>query len=261
MKRLKDTVTLITGTGDGIGRGIAIAFAREGAKLAVCDVHAEALGETERMLRKVTPDVVGSLVDVRDPAEIEDFVELAVERYGRIDCLINNAAVMPVVSTEEITPAVVDQILQVNLRAPILFTKAVIPHLRNAGGGSIIHMASVTGHLGHPGITVYGATKGALIALARGQAVELAKDNIRVNTISPGTIDSPMLHRFLVENATDPVAARASFDRLHPRGQVGSIDDVAAVFVFLASSEAANITATDVRCDGGYGAAGQQPTE
>jgi len=261
MKRVKDKVTLITGTGDGIGRGIAVAFAREGAKLAVCDVHAEALAETERMLRKITPDVVTGLVDVRDPEEIEDFVEMTAERYGRIDCLVNNAAVMPVVPAEEITPAVVDQILQVNLRAPILFAKAVIPHLRDAGGGSIIHMASVTGHLGHPGITVYGATKGALIALARGQAVELAKDNIRVNTVSPGTIDSPMLHRFLQENATDPAAARASFDQLHPRGHVGSIEDVAAVFVFLASSEAANITATDVRCDGGYAAAGQQPRE
>jgi NAD(P)-dependent dehydrogenase (short-subunit alcohol dehydrogenase family) len=118
----------------------------------------------------------------------------------------------------------------------------------------------VTGHLGHPGITVYGATKGGLIALARGQAVELAADNIRVNTVSPGTVDSPMLHRFLAENATDIQQARAAFDRLHPRGKVGSIEEVAAVFVFLASDEAANITANDIRCDGGYGARGQQPT-
>ena len=91
--------------------------------------------------------------------------------------------------------------------------------MRKAGGGSIIHMASVTGHLGHPGITVYGATKGGLIALARGQGVELAVDGIRVNTVSPGTVDSPMLHRFLAENATDTQKAREAFDRLHPKGQ------------------------------------------
>jgi NAD(P)-dependent dehydrogenase (short-subunit alcohol dehydrogenase family) len=261
MNRLKDRVALITGTGDGIGRGIAIAFAEEGAKLAICDVNHAALVETERILARITADVLPSEVDVRDPAQIQSFVELAGERYGRIDCLVNNAAVMPVVLTEELNAGIVDHILEVNLRAPILFTKAVIPYLRKANGGSIIHMASVTGHLGHPGISVYGATKGGLIALARGQAVELARDNIRVNTVSPGTIDSPMLHRFLQDNATDPSAARVSFDRLHPRGRVGSIEEVAALFVFLASAEAVNITATDIRCDGGYAAAGKQPTE
>ena len=144
-----------------------------------------ALGETERMLRKVTPDVVGGLVDVRDPEEIEDFVELAAERYGRIDCLINNAAVMPVVAAEEITPAVVDQILQVNLRAPILFTKAAIPHLRNAGGGSVIHMASVTGHLGHPGITVYGATKAFILFLSQSLHAELSPKGVYIQAVLP----------------------------------------------------------------------------
>ena len=166
---------------------------------------------------------------------------------------------MPVAPADAIEPDTIDQILAVNLRAPILFTRFVIPHLREGGGGSIIHMASVTGHNGHPGITVYGATKGGLIALARGQAIELAKDNIRVNTVSPGTVNSPMLHRFLAENATDVEKARAAFDRLHPRGKVASIEEVAAVFVFLASDEAANITATDIRCDGGYAVQGQQP--
>ncbi|HZC59175.1 MAG TPA: SDR family oxidoreductase, partial [Chthoniobacterales bacterium] len=162
--------------------------------------------------------------------------------------------------TDSIEPDMIDLILQVNLRAPILFSRFVIPSMRAAGGGSITHMASVTGHNGHPGITVYGATKGALIALARGQAIELAKDNIRVNSVSPGTIDSPMLHRFLMENASDVEKARRAFDLLHPRGKVGSVEEVAAVFVFLASDEAANITATDIRCDGGYAVRGQQPT-
>ena len=261
MNRLKDRIALITGTGDGIGRGIAVAFAEEGAKLAVCDVNDTALTDTERILAKITADVLAEQVDVRDPAQIQSFVESSGERYGRIDCLVNNAAVMPVVPTEELNAAIVDQILEANLRALILFSKAVIPYMRKGHGGSIIHMASVTGHLGHPGISVYGATKGGLMALARGQAVELARDNIRVNTVSPGTVDSPMLHRFLEDNATDPAAARISFDRLHPRGRVGTIEEVAAVFVFLASAEAANITGTDIRCDGGYAAAGKQPTE
>ncbi|MFB6273442.1 MAG: SDR family NAD(P)-dependent oxidoreductase, partial [Salinibacter sp.] len=153
----------------------------------------------------------------------------------------------------------VDHVLDVNLRGAILFSKHVIPHMRAAGGGSIIHMSSVTGHNGHPGVVAYGATKGGLMALARGQAMELADDGIRVNTVSPGTVDSPMLHRFLEEEADDPETARRGFDEMHPRGTVASIDEVAAAFVFLASDDAANVTGTDLRCDGGFCVQAQQP--
>jgi NAD(P)-dependent dehydrogenase (short-subunit alcohol dehydrogenase family) len=260
MNRLTGKVSIVTGAGDGIGRGIALAFAKEGAKLAVCDLNKETLSETATMIRDSGTEVMAEPIDVRNTAEIESFVSAVRNRFDQIDCLVNNAAVMPVAAADAIGSDTVDLILQVNLRAPILFSRFVIPSMRAAGGGSIIHMASVTGHNGHPGITVYGATKGALIALARGQAIELAKDNIRVNSVSPGTVDSPMLHRFLLENAANVEKARAAFDRLHPRGRVASIAEVAAVFVFLASEEAANITATDIRCDGGYAVQGQQPT-
>jgi NAD(P)-dependent dehydrogenase (short-subunit alcohol dehydrogenase family) len=260
MTRLTDKVGIVTGAGDGIGRGIALAFANEGAKLAVCDLNNATVWETARIIREAGAEVIAEQIDVRNPVEIQSFVSKVKNRFNRIDCLVNNAAVMPVAQADSIEPETIDLILQVNLRAPILFSRFVIPCMRAVGGGSIIHMASVTGHNGHPGITVYGATKGGLIALARGQAIELAKDNIRVNSVSPGTVDSPMLHRFLLENASDVEMARSAFDRLHPRGKVASIEEVAAVFVFLASDEAANITATDIRCDGGYAVQGQQPT-
>jgi NAD(P)-dependent dehydrogenase (short-subunit alcohol dehydrogenase family) len=140
-----------------------------------------------------------------------------------------------------------------------MLTKYVIPYMRASGGGAVVHMASVTGHNGHPGVVVYGATKGGLMALARGQAMELAKDNIRVNTVSPGTVDSPMLHRFLVEEAENKEKARAGFDAIHPRGRIASVEEVASVVVFLASDEAVNITGEDIRCDGGYCIQGFQP--
>jgi NAD(P)-dependent dehydrogenase (short-subunit alcohol dehydrogenase family) len=257
--RLHDKTALVTGSGDGIGRGIALAFAREGADLALCDINTKTLEETRAAVAATGRRALARCVDIRDDQQIRNFVEATAAEYGRIHIVVNNAAVMPVVPTAEITAETIDQILSVNLRAPILFSKYAIPHLRRAGGGSIIHMASVTGHNGHPGVTVYGATKGALIALARGQAMELAADHIRVNTVSPGTVDSPMLHRFLRENATDLDRARTAFDRVHPRGRIGSIAEVAAVFVFLASDESANITAADIRCDGGYCVQGQQP--
>jgi NAD(P)-dependent dehydrogenase (short-subunit alcohol dehydrogenase family) len=260
MTRLKDKVAIVTGAADGIGRGIALAFANEGAKLALCDLNNAAVLDTAAIVRQTGAEVIAERVDVRNVVEIEAFVSEVKNRFDRIDCLVNNAAVMPVAPADSIEPDTIDLVLQVNLRAPILFSRFVIPSMRKAGGGTIVHMASVTGHNGHAGITVYGATKGALIALARGQAIELAKDNIRVNTVSPGTVDSPMLHRFLLEYASDIEKARLAFDRMHPRGKVASIEEVAAVFVFLASDEAANITATDIRCDGGYAVQGQQPT-
>jgi NAD(P)-dependent dehydrogenase (short-subunit alcohol dehydrogenase family) len=186
-------------------------------------------------------------------------VQDTADQLGGIDVLVNNAAVMPVAPNEEISADTVDHVLDVNLRGAILFSKHVIPHMRAAGGGSIIHMSSVTGHNGHPGVVAYGATKGGLMALARGQAMELADDGIRVNTVSPGTVDSPMLHRFLEEEADDSEEARRGFDEMHPRGTVASINEVAAAFVFLASDDAANVTGTDLRCDGGFCVQAKQP--
>ena len=259
--RLAGRAAIVTGAGDGIGRGIALALAPEGASVAVCDVNADTVAETGRLVAETGRPVLAESLDITDHGGVRSFVERAASRMGRIDVLVNNAAIMPVSPIEEQDEAVMARILSVNLLAPAVFSKYCIPHMRAAGGGSIIHMASVTGHNGHPGVAVYGATKGGLIALARGQAMELAVDGIRVNTVSPGTVDSPMLHNFVKENAEDPEAALRAFDKLHPIGRIATIEEVANVFVFLASDESSDITATDIRCDGGYAVQGRQPTE
>jgi NAD(P)-dependent dehydrogenase (short-subunit alcohol dehydrogenase family) len=138
-------------------------------------------------------------------------------------------------------------------------TREVLPYMEKEGIGSIINMSSVTGHNGFPEVAVYGSTKGGLIALARGHAMELASKNIRVNSVSPGTVASPMLYNFVSENSEDPERALREFDKIHPRGKVASIEEVANVFVFLASDESMNITGEDIRCDGGYCVQGIQP--
>ncbi len=259
--RLAGRAAIVTGAGDGIGRGIALALAREGASVAVCDVNVDTVAETGRLVAETGRTVLAESLDITDHGGVRSFVETAASRMGRIDVLVNNAAIMPVSPIEDQDEAVMGRILSVNLLAPAVFSKYCIPHMRAADGGSIIHMASVTGHNGHPGVAIYGATKGGLIALARGQAMELAVDGIRVNTVSPGTVDSPMLHNFVKENAEDPEAALRAFDQLHPLGRIATIEEVANVFVFLASDESSDITATDIRCDGGYAVQGRQPRE
>lgn len=257
--RLKGKRAIVTGAGDGIGRGIAATFANEGADVAVCDLNSETVTETGKILTGIGRASMAATLDITDSIRVKAFINSVADTFGGIDILVNNAAVMPVAPIETEDESDIAHTLAVNLMAPIIFSKYCIPHMRAAGGGSIIHMSSVTGHNGHPGVAVYGATKGALMALARGLAMEVAVDGIRVNTVSPGTVDSPMLHNFIKDNADDAGAAREAFDALHPIGRIGTIQEVANVFLFLASDESSDITATDIRCDGGYCVQGQQP--
>jgi NAD(P)-dependent dehydrogenase (short-subunit alcohol dehydrogenase family) len=252
-------VALVTGTGAGIGRGIALAFAQAGYDLALCDINAAELQETVIRVRALGRRAYAQAFDLRSAEDIGNFVDQAAHQLGRIDVLVNNAGVMRLYPAANLPVQAVDEMLAVNLRAAILFSKYAVPYLQTAGGGSILHMGSVHAYNGHADASVYAATKGALLALARSQAVELAGANIRVNSVSPGTVDSPMLHDFVARHSSEPAKALAAFAALHPRGRLASIEEVAQCFVFLASSAAANVTGTDLRCDGGYCIQGSQP--
>ncbi len=258
MQRLAGKVALVTGAGGGIGRGIACRFASEGAKVGVIDIRG--VEEVTSEIQSEGGDALALPCDISQEKEVQQAVENMRTAYGLIEVLVNNAAVMPAGRLHETSPDDFDRCLQVNLRGTYLMSRAVIPDMLHQRKGSIIHMASVTGILGLPGLAVYSATKGGLIALARAMSTDYARFGIRVNAVSPGTIDSPMLHQFLAEQSR-PEEMRQAFDAMHPTGRVGTIEEVASIFVFLASDEASFVTGANYTVDGGLSVRGEQPQD
>jgi NAD(P)-dependent dehydrogenase (short-subunit alcohol dehydrogenase family) len=250
----------VTGSARGIGRGIAVRFAQEGAKVGVLDIDESDCQIVVDEITKIGGSAIALGADIRDENQVNQAVARLRDRFGACTTLVNNAAVMPSGSLHETSPEDFDRCIAVNLRGTYLVSRAVIPAMLQAGSGSITHMASVTGVLGLPGIAVYSATKGALIAWARAMSTDYARKGIRVNAVSPGTIDSPMLHNFVAAQS-DPVNIRQQFDEMHPIGRVGTIEEVANVCVFLASDEASFVTGANYRVDGGLSVKGEQPQD
>lgn len=260
-ERLQGKVALVTGAGGpGIGRAIARRFAAEGAAVGVLDIRADEVAETVRQIEESGGRALALVCDLRDPQAVRDSVRQLGERFGPIDVVVNNAAVMPSGTLHETSLEDWDAVFAVNVRGAYLVSREVIPSMLERGKGSIIHMASVTGMLGLPGIAAYSATKAALIGLTRAMSTDYARYGIRVNSVSPGTIDTPMLHDFLAKQR-DPAQRRREFDEMHPIGRVGLPDEVANVFVFLASDESSFVTGANYTVDGGLSVKGEQPQD
>ena len=258
--RLDGKVALVTGAARGIGRGIALKFAEAGAKVGVLDIERDACEAVVHEITVAGGQAIDLPVDIRYEDQVRSAAHTLRGVFGTCDVLMNNAAVMPSGRLHETSPDDFDRCLAVNLRGTYLVCRAVIPDMLAQGSGSIIHMASVTGILGLPGIAVYSATKGALIALARAMSTDYARDGIRVNSVSPGTIDSPMLHDFVAAQS-DPDNIRQQFDEMHPIGRVGTISEVANVCLFLASDASSFVTGSNYEADGGLSSKGEQPQD
>jgi len=246
--RLKDKATIVTGGASGIGRAIADACAREGARVAVVDLNASAARDTAAAIEKAGGTAAAWPVDITDVAAVDRMVEDVAARWGGVHVLVNCAGwdkPMPFVDT---TPEFWDKILGINLKGPIACMRAALRVMIPQASGKIVTIASDAGRVGSTGEAVYSAAKGGLIALTKTVAREVARHRINVNCVCPGPSDTPLFRNEFA--ATSPKLAE-SLKRVIPWGRLGVPEDVAPAVVFLASDDAGFITGQTLSVSGG----------
>jgi NAD(P)-dependent dehydrogenase (short-subunit alcohol dehydrogenase family) len=258
MGLLEGKVSLITGSGNGIGRGIALRFAQEGSAVGVLDISPTDCDSVVQEIKCMGGRAIALPADVTQGTQVNSAVSKLVNAFGAVTVLVHNAGVMPEGTIDQTSEAEWDKVFAVNVKGAYLCCREVIPLMREQGGGSIVMMASITGVNGLPGLAAYSGTKGALISMVRAMAIDHARENIRVNSVSPGTIDSPMLHA-AVAITPNPDQTRRAFDEVQPRGRVGTIEEVSAVFAFLASDQASYVSGANISVDGGMSIKSEQP--
>jgi NAD(P)-dependent dehydrogenase (short-subunit alcohol dehydrogenase family) len=248
MERLQGKTVIVTGGTMGIGEAIVRRCAAEGGKVVVVARNAE---RGERLVSDVGGDRVRFIAgDVTDPAT----ADAAVEACGDVDVLVNNAAIDHTSDLLEATGEDVRRVFETNVFGALWMLQAVARAMKARGGGSIVNVSSRLASIGVPTMVVYGAAKGALSALTRGAAIELAPHGIRVNAVAPGLTATPLYDAWIAEQ-DDPEAVAAQAARTIPQGRVGTPEEVAAAVAYLAADESAHVTGASIPIDGGYTAA------
>lgn len=243
----KGKVAIVTGGGSGIGAAVARQLAKSGARVVVADRDAESAEAVVTGIAGAGGTAVSYEVDVADALEVETMVGFAAQTYGGLHLAVNNAGIGgPSAPTADYPLDGWHQVIGVNLNSVFYCMKYQIPTMQAAGGGAIVNMASILGSVGFANSPAYVATKHGLVGLTKTTAMEYAKHNIRVNSVGPGFIDTPLLSRNLDEGTLKYVAG------LHPVGRLGTSDEVAALTLFLLSDEASFITGSYHLVDGGY---------
>jgi NAD(P)-dependent dehydrogenase (short-subunit alcohol dehydrogenase family) len=254
--KLKDRVAIITGAASGIGRGSAIAFAREGARVVVADTNEKGGSETAAAILAEGNDAFFARVDVTRESEIVRMVGETVDRWGRIDILFNNAGVVLVKPIEQMLEEEWDRVMAINVKAAFLAIKHVVPHMRQAGKGAILNTGSIASLSGQVGTPVYSASKGAIALLTKALALDLGRDRIRVNCICPGITDTPMLREHMGHGSEGDARIRTRLSRV-PTGELLSPGDVARAAVYLVSDDSEGVTGILHVVDGGLTAASE----
>lgn len=252
MDRLKGKVAIITGAALGLGRATALRMAEEGASVALLDMAEK---EGQALAQELTGRGLPARFwrcDVSQEAEVARVIGEVAQHFGRLDVLVNNAGVSGANKpTHEITEAEWDWVQAINVKGVFFCTKHAIPHLKQAGGGSIINLSSIYGLVGGADVPPYHASKGAVRLMSKTDALIYAPDKIRVNSVHPGFIWTPMVEHHLSAMG-DVEEGRKATDALHPLGHIGEPDDIAWGCVYLASDEAKFVTGSELVIDGGY---------
>jgi NAD(P)-dependent dehydrogenase (short-subunit alcohol dehydrogenase family) len=246
---LDGKVALVTGAGKGIGKGCAEVLSRHGVRIAVVDIDTAAGPQTAKEIEANGGHAVFLPADVSKAADVQKMVTQLIELFGRLDILINNAGYHISKSIEDTSEEEWDYILNTNLRSVFLCSKCAIPYLRKTRG-AIVNMSSMVGLVGQRNAGAYSATKGAIIAMTKGMALDFAKDGIRVNCICPGWVETPLVEDWFSQQA-DPQAAKTYIFGRHPLGRIATPEEVGDAAVFLCSEASSFVTGVTLPLDGG----------
>ncbi len=249
--RLKDKVALVTGAGSGIGRATAILLAKEGAKVVVADVDPKGGTETATKIKNAGGEALFVQADVSKAVDAENMIKTAVDKYGRLDVLFNNAGINPQGTVVDTSEELWDRIIDINLKGVFLSSKYAVP-LMEKRGGVIVNTASVNGICALPNECAYDASKGGVIMLTKAMALDHGHQNIRVNCICPGITRTPLIERYIQESPHPEEALENSTKLNYAIRRLIEPEEIAHTVLFLASDEASAITGAVYVVDGGY---------
>jgi len=242
--RLAGKVSIITGAGRGIGYATALKFGREGATVITCDINADQAQQAARDVTEAGGEAMGFRIDVRDPDSLTSMVEQVVARYGRIDCLVNNAGIVQDSTLKNMTEEQFDSVIEINLKGVYNCTKAVVDVMLKQSSGVILNASSIVGLYGNFGQTNYAASKFGVIGMVKTWARELGRKGIRANAVCPGFVSTPILGKI-------PEKVLKALEERVPLGRLAYPEEIANTFAFLASDEASYINGAVIEVSGG----------